>query len=77
MKGIQIALLVQSYGNFAEWVDFAHWLSFSGEGSVSAACAAGLFYMPSNLICPYNSQKSSKEQNFVPVKTALIYTYRT
>ena len=32
-KGIQIALLVNSYGNFAEWVDFANWLSFSGGGS--------------------------------------------
>ena len=30
-KGIQIALLVKHYGNFAEWVDFANWLS--GEGS--------------------------------------------
>ena len=31
------------YGDFAEWVDFAHWWSFSGEGSASAAWAAGLF----------------------------------
>ena len=31
------------YGAFAEWVDFPYWGSFSGEGSVSAACAAGLF----------------------------------
>ena len=22
----------KSYGKFAEWVDFAHWLSFSGKG---------------------------------------------
>ena len=32
-----------SYGNFAEWVDFAYRWSFSGEGSASTACAAGLF----------------------------------
>ena len=25
------------------WMDFAFWWSFSGEGSASAACAAGLF----------------------------------
>ena len=43
-KGIQIALLVQSYGDFAERVDFFYWWSFSGEGSASAACAAGLFF---------------------------------
>ena len=30
-------------GDFAEWVDFAYWWSFSGKGSASAACAAGLF----------------------------------
>ena len=33
----------KSYGNFAEWVDFAHWCSFIGGGSSPAACAAGLF----------------------------------
>ena len=33
----------KSYGNFAEWVDFAYWWSFSGEGYASAACAAGFF----------------------------------
>ena len=33
----------KSYGVFAEWVDFAYWWCFSGEGSASAACAAGLF----------------------------------
>ena len=30
------------YGNFAELVDFAFWWSVRGEGSASAACAAGL-----------------------------------
>ena len=44
-KGIQIALLVQSYGDFAERVDFFYWWSFSGEGSAPAACAAGLFFL--------------------------------
>ena len=33
----------ESNGDFAEWVDFAYWKSFSGEESASAACAAGLF----------------------------------
>ena len=33
----------KSYGGFAECVNFAHWWSISGDGSVSAACAAGLF----------------------------------
>ena len=33
----------KTYGVFAEWVDFAYWWSFSEEGTVSAACAAGLF----------------------------------
>ena len=33
----------KSYGDFTEWVDFDYWWSFSGEGSASAACAAGLF----------------------------------
>ena len=33
----------QSYNVFAEWEDFVYWWSFSREGSVSAACAAGLF----------------------------------
>ena len=31
-QGIQIALLVQSYGHFAELVDFAYWWSFIGKG---------------------------------------------
>ena len=44
MKGIQIALLVQKLPNFAELVDFAYLWSFSGEGSASAACTAGLFW---------------------------------
>ena len=35
----------KSYGNFAEWVEFDYGQSFSGEGSASAACAAGLFFM--------------------------------
>ena len=34
----------KSYGDFAEWLDYAYWWSFSGEGSASAACAAGRFY---------------------------------
>ena len=33
----------KSYGDFAEWVNFAYWWSFSSKGSASAACAAGLF----------------------------------
>ena len=33
----------KSYGDFSEWVDFAYWWSFSGEGSAPAAGAAGLF----------------------------------
>ena len=35
----------KSYGNFAEWVDFAYWwrLELHREGSAPAACAAGLF----------------------------------
>ena len=32
----------KSYDDFAEWVDFTYWWSFSGEGSASAACVAGL-----------------------------------
>ena len=32
----------KSYGDFAEWVDFAYRWSFIGKGSASAACAAGL-----------------------------------
>ena len=28
---------------FDEWVDFAYWWHFSGEGSAPAASAAGLF----------------------------------
>ena len=35
----------KSYDNFAEWVDFAYWWTFSGERSESAACAAGLLRM--------------------------------
>ena len=31
------------YGDFAELVDFTYWWNFSGEGSASVACAAGLF----------------------------------
>ena len=34
----------KSYGDFAEWVEFAYSWSFSGEGSAFAACAAGLFH---------------------------------
>ena len=30
--GIQIALLVQSYGNFAEWVELAYWWRCIGKG---------------------------------------------
>ena len=33
----------KSYGDFEKLVDFSYWWSFSGEGSVSAACAAGCF----------------------------------
>ena len=32
MKGIKIAVLVQKFGNFAEWVDFAYWWSCIGKG---------------------------------------------
>ena len=35
----------KSYSDFAELVNLAHWWSFSGKGSASAAWAAGLFFM--------------------------------
>ena len=41
----------ESYGNFAELVDLAYWWSFSGEGSASAACAAGLFIISVAFLC--------------------------
>ena len=41
-------LNLKSYSDLAEWVDFAYWLSFSGEGPASAACTAGLLYSHSN-----------------------------
>ena len=44
----------KSYGYFAEWVDFAYWWSFSGEGSASAACAAGLFLVKYSY-CEWNN----------------------
>ena len=49
-KGIQIALLVQKLCDFNELVNFAYWWSFSGEGSASAACIAGLFLNISRVI---------------------------
>ena len=36
-------MMKSNEGYFAEWVDFAYWWSFGGDGSASAACAAGLF----------------------------------
>ena len=38
----------KSYGDFAEWFDFAYWWSFGGEGSAPTACAAGLFIILDN-----------------------------
>ena len=32
MKGVKIAVLDQSYGDFAEWVDFAYWWSCIWKG---------------------------------------------
>ena len=40
----------KSYGNFAEWVDFAVCWSFSCEGSAYAACAAGLLQYADNIL---------------------------
>ena len=48
----------KSYGYFAEWVDLAYWWSFNGEGSSSAACAAGLF-----LQRKFQNRLSSHEAN--------------
>ena len=39
---------------FAEWVDFAYWWSFSGEGSASAASAAGLINFQHIPDCPFS-----------------------
>ena len=43
MKGLQIALLVRKLRRFCWMGGFVYWWSFSGEGSASAACAAGFF----------------------------------
>ena len=32
MKGIKLLYWFKSYGDFAEWVDFAYWWSFIGKG---------------------------------------------
>ena len=43
-KDIQIALLVKSYGHFAEWVDFAYWLSFiTGEYADNRATPSSFY----------------------------------
>ena len=42
-------------GNIAEWMDFAYWWSFSGEGSTSEACAADLFYLLPTM-CEYDAK---------------------
>ena len=42
-------------GKFAEWMDFAYWWSFSGEGSTSAACTPGLFYLLPTM-CEYHAE---------------------
>ena len=66
----------QSYSVFSEWEDFVYWWSFSREGTVSAACAAGLFDsedLTSDLIfvksfvtldlCFYDHNRSKSLQN--------------
>ena len=48
-KFIQIALLVKSYGYFAEWIYFAHWWSFSSGGSaINGATPSSLISEPLN-----------------------------
>ena len=42
----------KSYSKSVEWVDFACGLSFSGVGSASAACAAGLSYWGCHYVHP-------------------------
>jgi len=34
-----------SYGNFAEWMDFAYWWSFSGGGSAINAATLFSFFV--------------------------------
>ena len=50
----------KSYGDFAEWVDFVYWWSFSREGSAPAACAAGLFSLTfRHKTCKYDSNSNT------------------
>ena len=63
----------KSYGDLAELVDFAYWWSFSGEGSASAACAAGLLKYLSNynLFIVVNGKKVFLVDSFFSMGTSV------
>ena len=54
----------KSYGNFAEWVDFAYWWSFSGGGSAINGATPSSFYSISIGVSKLNHRLTTAKPEF-------------